>query len=366
MSNRFARTRDLATAGAASLLTALAVSGGGIAAPLAAPVNTKAPSISGWRNVGNTLTAQPGTWSGTRPIRFAYHWSRCTPQLADCTNIASGRRYTLRAADQGKRLVMVVTASNRDGGRDATADSGVIGARAVAPQNTSTPTIAGTLRAGQVVTANPGGWNGTSPSFRYEWQRCDAQGANCASIAGATAKTYTLQGADVGHTVRVVVTARNGAGAATATSAPTGLVQEALPGGTTPLPNGKLSVPIESVALPARLVIDQVHFSPNPVRSRSRTITVRVHVSDTRGFYIRGALVFLRSTPLLTTVPPETPTAADGWVTLRTKPRAPRAGLVFPLRSGLNVQFYVQARKAGESVVAGVTATRLVQVRTAG
>src|SRR5215210_6114344 len=334
MSNRFARTRDLATAGAASLLTALAVSGGGIAAPLAAPVNTKAPSISGWRNVGNTLTAQPGTWSGTRPIRFTYHWSRCTPQLADCTNIASGRRYTLRAADQGKRLVMVVTASNRDGGRDATADSGVIGARAVAPQNTSTPTIAGTLRAGQVVTANPGGWNGTSPSFRYEWQRCDAQGANCASIAGATAKTYTLQGADVGHTVRVVVTARNGAGAATATSAPTGLVQEALPGGTTPLPNG--------------------------------TITVRVHVSDTRGFYIRGALVFLRSTPLLTTVPPETPTAADGWVTLRTKPRAPRAGLVFPLRSGLNVQFYVQARKAGESVLAGVTATRLVQVRTAG
>jgi hypothetical protein len=46
--------------------------------------------------------------------------------------------------------------------------------------------------------------------------------------------------------------------------------------------------------------------------------------------------------------------------------RAPRAGLIFPLRTGVNVQFYVQARKAGERLNYGVTATRLVQVRTAG
>jgi hypothetical protein len=78
-----------------------------------------------------------------------------------------------------------------------------------------------------------------------------------------------------------------------------------------------------------------------------------------------GALVWLRSTPLLTSVPPESATQLDGWVTLRTRPRAPRPGLVFPLRNGLNVQFYVQARKTGERVIAGVTATRLVQVRTA-
>ena len=40
-------------------------------------------------------------------------------------------------------------------------------------------------------------------------------------------------------------------------------------------------------------------------------------------------------------------------------------GLVFPLSRGLNVQFYVQARRAGERLLYGVTATRLVQVHTA-
>jgi hypothetical protein len=45
--------------------------------------------------------------------------------------------------------------------------------------------------------------------------------------------------------------------------------------------------------------------------------------------------------------------------------RAPQTGLVFPLRRGLNVQFYVQARRAGERLQFGVTASRLVQVRTA-
>jgi hypothetical protein len=113
-------------------------------------------------------------------------------------------------------------------------------------------------------------------------------------------------------------------------------------------------------------VIDQVVFSPNPVRSRATTITVRVHVVDTRGFVVRGALVFLRSTPLLTTTPPETPTAMDGWATMRVRPRAPQRALVFPLRRGVNVQFYVQARKSGERLLFGVTGTRLVQVRTSG
>ena len=113
-------------------------------------------------------------------------------------------------------------------------------------------------------------------------------------------------------------------------------------------------------------MIDEVVFSPNPVRSRSTTITARVHVADTRGFVVRGALVYIRSLPLLTTTPPETATAADGYVTFRMRPRAPRAGLVFPLRRGVNVQFYVQARRAGERLLYGVTATRLTQVRTTG
>jgi hypothetical protein len=127
-----------------------------------------------------------------------------------------------------------------------------------------------------------------------------------------------------------------------------------------------VSIPIDSVGLPARLVIDEVRFSPNPVRSRTRPFFLRVHVVDTRGFVVRGALVYARSTPLLTTVPRETLSGTDGWATLRFRARnAPQTGLVFPLRRGLNVQFYVQARKRGERLQFGVTASRLVQVGTA-
>jgi hypothetical protein len=119
-------------------------------------------------------------------------------------------------------------------------------------------------------------------------------------------------------------------------------------------------VSVTSVSLPQRLVIDRVQFVPNPVRSREADIVLRVHVSDTRGFGVSGALVFARSTPLVTTTPPEQATGADGWVTLTLAPRPD-----FPLRPRHNVQFFVRARKGGESVLAGVSTRRLVQVRTA-
>jgi hypothetical protein len=107
-----------------------------------------------------------------------------------------------------------------------------------------------------------------------------------------------------------------------------------------------------------------VQFSPNPVRSRTRSFQIRIKVEDTRGNVVRGALVYARSTPLVSTAPPETPSGQDGWATLRTTPRS-RPGIRFPLQRGLNVQFYVQARKPGERVTAGVSGTRLVQVATA-
>ena len=55
----------------------------------------------------------------------------------------------------------------------------------------------------------------------YAWSRCDATGAACAAIAGATAKTYVLAAADVDKTLRLAVTAKNALGSQTQTSAPT-------------------------------------------------------------------------------------------------------------------------------------------------
>ena len=68
-------------------------------------------------------------------------------------------------------------------------------------------------------------WSGTSPlTYTYAWLRCDADGANCVATS-ATRATYPLANADSGHTLRVVVRAQNAAGAASATSAATAVVQ---------------------------------------------------------------------------------------------------------------------------------------------
>ena len=60
----------------------------------------------------------------------------------------------------------------------------------VLPVNTSAPTISGVAQVGQTLTASSGAWSGTAPiSYSYQWLRCDATGANCTDIAGATSST---------------------------------------------------------------------------------------------------------------------------------------------------------------------------------
>jgi hypothetical protein len=86
---------------------------------------------------------------------------------------------------------------------------------------------------------------------------------------------------------------------------------------------------------------------------------IRVHVSDTRGFVVRGASVFVRSTPLVTSTPPESVTDQAGYVTLTVFPRR-----TFPIKRGFHVQFFLRTRKEGDSLLAGVSSRRLVQVAT--
>ncbi len=98
----------------------------------------------------------------------------------------------------------------------------------VAPANVEPPTISGTPREGEALTAHPGTWTGTQPiTYAYRWRRCDAVGGACADIEGATAQAYTLTAADVDATLRVVVTAGNAGGSSDATSAPSQVVQGA-------------------------------------------------------------------------------------------------------------------------------------------
>jgi len=106
---------------------------------------------------------------------------------------------------------------------------GVLAAAAVAatPQNTSPPTISGTPKAGSTQTADNGTWSNSPTSFAYQWQRCASDGTGCGDITAGTSKTYAAASGDVGHTLRVVVTATNADGKSPATSAPTEVIGSA-------------------------------------------------------------------------------------------------------------------------------------------
>jgi hypothetical protein len=97
-------------------------------------------------------------------------------------------------------------------------------AMAVPPNNTSAPTINGTARDGQTLTATNGTWANSPTSFRYQWQRCSATGTDCAGIVSATNQSYTPVAADVDHRLRVVVTAINADGQSAANSGTTDVI----------------------------------------------------------------------------------------------------------------------------------------------
>lgn len=80
------------------------------------------------------------------------------------------------------------------------------------------PLVGGTAAQGQKLTADVGSWTGGPTSFAYAWLRCDSTGANCAPIAGAAGKTYTVAAEDAGSTLRVDVTGANSVSSFKATS----------------------------------------------------------------------------------------------------------------------------------------------------
>jgi hypothetical protein len=102
---------------------------------------------------------------------------------------------------------------------------------AMSPLGTLAPAVTGSAAVGQALTGTPGTWLSFPTAYTYQWERCDATGANCAAIAGATSESYTVTTDDVNATLRLVVAAQNRYGSATATSVQTAVV--AAPAGPT-------------------------------------------------------------------------------------------------------------------------------------
>lgn len=226
-----------------------------------------------------------------------------------------------------------------------------------APTNSAAPTISGTPQVGQTLTASTGTWNSsTTPTFAYQWERCDTAGNNCAAIAGATRQTYTVQSVDANSTLRVVVTATNPSGSGSATSAQTAVVSQPGPAGAIKTTKGQTSVPASSVTLPERLIINGV--GPAFIHGR-QSFVERVHVVDTRGFVVRDALVQITGLPYSWAhTSGEVRTDMDGWANVTVTPTRN-----MPLRFGTALVMFVRARAEGQSLLAGSSTRRLVQVR---
>ena len=244
---------------------------------------------------------------------------------------------------------------------------GIAGASTAAnpPTVRSLPYVAGSAVVGRTVAVRNGSWGGTKPlTYSYQWLRCGSGGSSCADLADAKSQTYVLVSDDQGHRMRVRVTVTNSAGSSSAVSRASGVVRAAPtapppgPGGQIKLADGKISIPVANVASPQRLIVSGVQFEPIVVRSRS-PFTARFRVTDTRGFVVRGALVYMLGLPYgrIANVP-EQETGTDGWVTFQVQPTTQ-----LPLANGGALVVFVRARKPGENLLAGVSTRRLVQVR---
>ena len=170
------------------------------------PANTPAtgaPTISGTAQVGETLTAETSAIvdaDGMSSAVFIYQW------LANGADVAAATSdtYTPVADDVGKAIKVKVSFRD-DKNNPETLTSAATAAVEPRPNSPATgaPTISGTVRVGETLTAGTSGIDdadGMSGAvFTYQWLADDAD------IAGATSDTYTLVDADLDKAVKVRV-----------------------------------------------------------------------------------------------------------------------------------------------------------------
>jgi Tol biopolymer transport system component len=201
-----------------------------------APKLRVTPPITGRNVVDQILSLGFATWDGTPAPTFAYSWRRCNPagDFASCVQIpgATQSTYTPAVADIGFTIRVWITGTNPAG-----VDIGItnhtfpiVDKQHFSPSAVVAPTITGTIAAGRQLTGSIGTFNGDSPiATTFVWQRCDATGAACRSIPGATKVVYHPTANDLSATLRLVVTAKNAYGTLISMSDPSDPVLAAPP-----------------------------------------------------------------------------------------------------------------------------------------
>ena len=173
---------------------------------------TGAPTISGTARVGETLevnTSGIADADGLTNVSFTYQWIADDAEIAG----AAGSTYTLTDSEESKAISVRVSFTD-DAGNEETLTSAPTDAVAAAPTPnspaTGAPTITGTVKVGETLTADTSGIADAdglgNVQYQYRWLADDAE------IAGATGLTYTLADTDEGKAIKVEVTFTDDAG----------------------------------------------------------------------------------------------------------------------------------------------------------
>ena len=179
------------------------------AKPDSAP--TGLPTINGTAQVGETLSADTSAIAdedGLTNVSYSYQWIRNDGETDTDVEGATDATYQLSGGEVGETMKVRVSFTD-DADHEETLTSAATGVVAAKPNSPATgaPTIDGTARVGETLTADTSGIADSdgldNATFSYRWIRDD--GGMATDIAGETDSTYTLVSADTGKTVKVRV-----------------------------------------------------------------------------------------------------------------------------------------------------------------
>ena len=174
---------------------------------------TGTPTISGTAEVGQTLTVDTSGIAdadGLTNVSYTYQW------LADDAEIAGATASThLLTTGEMRKAIKVRVSFTDDRGSDEVLTSAATDAVSPRVQQqqqpnlpaTGVPTITGTARVGETLTADTSGISDadglTNVSYSYQWVGND--GTNDSDIPNATGSSYTLVDGDAGKAIKVEV-----------------------------------------------------------------------------------------------------------------------------------------------------------------